>query len=148
MAPITEIIEIDRRPEDVFAYVTDPSHVSEWQESAVSVRQHGTGPVADGTRVVITRRVGRRDMTMTVELTDLNPPKSWSVRGVDGPVRGMFKGTIDPLRDGTASRVTMALDFEGRGFGKLLVPLVVRRQASREMPKNSRKLKQLLESSS
>ena len=146
MAPITESIEIDRRPEDVFAYVTDPSHVSEWQESAVSVRQEGTGPVADGTRVVITRRVGRRDMTMTVELTDLNPPRSWSVRGVDGPVRGMFKGTIDPLRDGAASRVTMVLDFEGRGLGKLLVPLVVRRQARGEMPKNSQKLKQLLES--
>ena len=59
----------------------------------------------------------------------------------------MFKGTIDPLRDVAASRVTMVLDFEGRGLGKLLVPLVVRRQARREMPKNSRKLKQLLESS-
>jgi uncharacterized protein YndB with AHSA1/START domain len=145
MAPITQSIEIDRRPEDVFAYVTDPSHVSEWQESAVSVRQEGTGPVADGTRVVVTRRVGRRDMAMTVELADLNPPRSWSVRGVDGPVRGMFKGTIDPLRDGAASRVTMVLDFEGHGLGKLLVPLVVRRQASREMPKNQQKLKQLLE---
>jgi len=30
-------------------------------------------------------------------------------------------------------------------LGKLLVPLVVRRQASREMPKNQQKLKQLLE---
>jgi len=145
MAPITQSIEIDRRPEDVFAYVTDPSHVSEWQESAVSVRQEGTGPVADGTRVVVTRRVGRRDMAMTVELADLNPPRSWSVRGVDGPVRGMFKGTIDPLRDGAASRVTMVLDFEGHGLGKLLVPLVVRRQASREMPKHQQTLKQLLE---
>ena len=147
MAPITQSIEIDRRPEDVFTYVTDPSHVPEWQESAVSVRQQGTGPVVDGTRVVITRRVGRRDMAMTVELTDLNPPTSWSVRGVHGPVRGMVKGTIDPLRDGAASRVTMVLDFEGHGLGKLLVPLVVRRQARREMPKNSQKLKQLLERS-
>jgi hypothetical protein len=41
----------------------------------------------------------------------------------------------------------MTLDFEGRGLGKLLVPLVVRRQARGEMPKNSLKLKQLLESS-
>src|SRR4029453_3967766 len=112
MAPITESIEIDRRPEDVFAYVTDPSHVSEWQESAVSVRQQGTGPVADGTRVVVTRRVGRREMAMPGEITDLHPPSGWGVRGVDGPVRGMFKGTIDPLRDGAASRVTMTLDFE------------------------------------
>jgi len=146
MAPITESIEIDRRPDEVFAYVIDPAHVADWQESVVSVRREGTGPVTDGTRVKVTRRVGRRDMSMTVQLADLNPPKSWSVRGVDGPVRGIFKGAIDPLRDGAASRVTMTLDFEGHGFGKLLVPLVVRRQASRELPKNCRKLKEQLES--
>jgi hypothetical protein len=106
----------------------------------VSVRQQGTGPVADGTRVEITRRVWRRDMTMTVELTDLNSPRSWSIRGVDGPVRGMVKGTIDPLGEGAATRVTMVLEFEGHGLGKVLVPLLVRRQASREMPKNLQKL--------
>jgi uncharacterized protein YndB with AHSA1/START domain len=147
MAPITESIEIARRPEDVFAYVTDPSHVPDWQDSVVRVSREGSGPVGDGTRVVVTRRVGRREMAMTVELSDLHPPTSWTVRGVDGPVRGMVKGTIDSLQDGQASRVTMVLDFEGHGFGKLLVPLVVRRQAASEMPKNQQKLKQLLESS-
>jgi uncharacterized protein YndB with AHSA1/START domain len=147
MAPITESIEIARRPEDVFAYVTDPSHVPDWQDSVVRVSREGSGPVGDGTRVVVTRRVGRREMAMTVELSDLHPPTSWTVRGVDGPVRGMVKGTIDSLQDGQASRVTIVLDFEGHGFGKLLVPLVVRRQAASEMPKNQQKLKQLLESS-
>jgi hypothetical protein len=37
--------------------------------------------------------------------------------------------------------VTIELDFEGRGLGKLLVPLVVRRQAQQEMPRNMRSLK-------
>jgi len=37
MAPIVESIEISRSPEDVFPYVTDPSHLPEWQESVVSV---------------------------------------------------------------------------------------------------------------
>jgi len=41
---------------------------------------------------------------------------------------------------------TMVLDFEGHGIGKLLVPLVVRRQAASEMPKNQQKLKHRLES--
>lgn len=75
----------------------------------------------------------------------MRPPANWVVRGVDGPVRGMVRGTVDSLQDGQASRVTMVLDFEGHGIGKLLVPLVVRRQAASEMPKNSRKLKKLLE---
>ena len=38
MAPIVNSVEISRRPEDVFAYVTDPTHLPEWQESVVSVR--------------------------------------------------------------------------------------------------------------
>jgi uncharacterized protein YndB with AHSA1/START domain len=149
MAPIVESIEISRRPEDVFSYVTDPSRLPEWQESVVSVRREGEGdaPVAVGSRVVVTRRVGRREVAMTTELTELNPPSGWAGRGIDGPVRGIVKGTIEPLGDGERSRLTIALDFEGHGIGKLLVPLVVRRQAQAEMPRNQQKLKQRLESS-
>jgi uncharacterized protein YndB with AHSA1/START domain len=146
MAPITVSVEIARPPEEVFAYVTDPSHLSEWQESVVRVQREGSGPASEGTRVGLTRRVGRiREIDMTAEVTEVRPPTSWVVRGVDGPVRGVVRGTVDPLQDGRASRVTLVLDFEGHGFGKLLVPLVVRRQASSEMPKNVQKLKQLLE---
>jgi uncharacterized protein YndB with AHSA1/START domain len=145
MAAIVESIEIARRPEEVFSYVTDPSRLPEWQQSVVSARKEGDAPLGVGTRAVVTRRVGRRELTMTAELAELNPPSSWVVRGVDGPVRGIVRGTIEPLGDGERSRVTIALDFEGHGIGKLLVPLVVRRQARAEMPRNQRKLKELLE---
>jgi uncharacterized protein YndB with AHSA1/START domain len=145
MAPIVESIEISRRPEDVFSYVTDPSRLPEWQESVVAVRREGDAPLAVGSRVVVTRRVGRRELAMTAEFAELTPPSSWAVRGVDGPVRGMVKGTIAPLGNGERSRVSMALDFEGHGIGKLLVPLVVRRQARAEMPRNQQKLKERLE---
>jgi hypothetical protein len=50
MAPIVNSIEISRRPEDVFTYLTNPSHLPDWQESAVSVR--GDAPLAVGSRVV------------------------------------------------------------------------------------------------
>ena len=146
MAPIVQSVEISRSPEDVFAYVTDPSRLAEWQESVVSSRLEGAGPRAVGSRVTVTRRVGRGERTMTAELTELNPPGSWAVRGIDGPIRGNVNGTVEPLDDGTRSRVTISLDFEGHGIGKLLVPLVVRRQAQKEMPKNQQNLKERLES--
>jgi hypothetical protein len=53
--------------------------------------------------------------------------------------------TVEPLGGTARSRVTIALDFEGHGIGKLLVPLVVRRQARDEMPANLKRLKQRLE---
>jgi hypothetical protein len=78
--------------------------------------------------------------------TELDPPRGWAGRGIDGPVRGIIRGTTEPIGGGERSRVTIALDFEGRGIGKLLIPLVVRRQARTEMPKNLQRLKQRLES--
>jgi uncharacterized protein YndB with AHSA1/START domain len=145
MSAIKESIDISRRPEDVFAYVTDPSHIPEWQESAVSVRPVGDAPGGVGSRVVVTRRIGRREIPMTMEVTELDPPRHWSIDGVDGPVRGHVHGTIEPLGDGERSRVTLSLDFEGHGIGKVLVPLVVRPQVRKEMPRNEQKLKGVLE---
>ena len=144
MARIVNSIEISRRPEDVFAYVTDPSHLPDWQESVVSVRTNG--PFAVGSQVVVTRRVGRLERAMTNEVTELTPPTAWGIRGIDGPIRGNVKGTVEPLGDGERSRVTISLDFDGHGIGKLLLPLVVRRQVQAEMPRNLQRLKERLES--
>jgi uncharacterized protein YndB with AHSA1/START domain len=146
MAPIVSSIEIARPPEEVFAYVSDPSRLAEWQESVVSAHAEGGGAPAVGSKVVTTRKIGRLERTMTMEVTNMSPARSWAVRGIDGPVRGVVNGTVEPLDDGARSRVTIELDFEGHGLGKLLVPLVVRRQAQKEMPKNQRNLKERLES--
>jgi hypothetical protein len=97
--------------------------------------------------VTQTRRIGRGERTMTAEVTEHSPPRRWAFRGIDGPVRAIGKGIIEPLEDGARSRVTIELDFEGHGIGKLLVPIVVRRQARRELPKNQQNLKERLESS-
>ncbi|MGQ4382226.1 SRPBCC family protein [Streptomyces sp. SAS_270] len=145
MSAIKETIDIDRSPEDVYAYVTDPSHLPEWQESAISAHQVGEIPIGVGSRVAVTRRVGRREFPMTMEVTEFDPPRSWSMRGVDGPVRGKVHGTIEALGDGSSSRLTLDLDFESHGMGKVLVPMVIRPHARKEMPRNEAALKTLLE---
>lgn len=146
MAPIVNSVEISRSPEDVFAYVTDVPRLSEWQEGVVSARLEGEGPPRQGARATMTRRVGPREQTLTVEMTEFSPPRSYVFRGLDGPIRPLVNGKVEPLGDGTSSRFTVELDFEGHGFGKLLVPLV-RRQFQRELPANHQNLKRQLESS-
>jgi uncharacterized protein YndB with AHSA1/START domain len=146
MAPIVETVEISRPPEDVFAYMTDPARQTEWQESLVSSRLEGGGTPSVGSRVTQTRRVGRGERTMTLEVTEHNPPRRFAFRGIDGPVRAIGGGTIEALDDGSRSRVTIQLDFEGHGIGKVLVPLVVRRQARNELPRNQQRLKERLQS--
>ncbi|MBT2489427.1 SRPBCC family protein [Streptomyces sp. ISL-96] len=147
MSAIKEAVDIARRPEDVFAYVTNASHLPEWQENAVSVRPVGDAPLGVGSQFVVTRRIGRREIPMTMEVDELEAPRSWHMHGIDGPVRGDVTGTIEPLGDGERSRLTLSLDFEGHGIGKLLVPLVVRPQVTKELPRNEQNLKRVLERS-
>jgi uncharacterized protein YndB with AHSA1/START domain len=145
MAAIVQSIEISRRPGDVFSYVTDFAHFPEWQGGVVSARRDRGGPVSVGSKAVVIRRVGPRALSGTEEIIELDPVKRWTVRGAGGPVLAIAKGTIEPLDDGARSRVTIALEFEGRGIGRLLVALVVRRQARRQLPSNEHNLKAVLE---
>jgi hypothetical protein len=84
-------------------------------------------------------------LAATEEITELSPPRAWAVRAAGGPLTATAKGMIEPLDDGQRSRVTIALEFEGHGIGKLLLPLVIRRQARKQLPKNGRQLKEALE---
>ncbi len=145
MAEIVESIEISRRPEDVFSYVADPSHHPEWIESVVSAPREGDAPLVLGSRVLATRRVGPWKLRYTEEMIALHPPRSWANRGVGGiPVIAVANGTVEPLDDGKRSRVTIACEFQGHGIGKLLVPLLARRLA-KQLPRDERKLKEVLE---
>jgi uncharacterized protein YndB with AHSA1/START domain len=147
MAPLVHSVEIDRRPEDVFAYVTDPSRFAEWQEAVVRASRIDEGPIQQGSKISLTRKVGKREQTMTSELTEFSPPRSYAFRVLDGPVRARGRGSFEPLADGERTRFTFEIDFDGHGIGKLLVPLFVRRQAAKELPESHESLKKRLESS-
>ncbi|MGW4340311.1 SRPBCC family protein [Rhodococcus koreensis] len=146
MAPITTSIDVDRPPVQVFAYVTDPTRFVEWQKGVVSGHMDGNGTPRVGEKCLTTRRIGFAERPVTSELTHIDPPSAWGVHGVDGPIRAVVNVTVDPLDSGSRSRVTIAVDFEGHGIGKVLVPLAVRPQARKEMPNNLATLKRRLES--
>jgi uncharacterized protein YndB with AHSA1/START domain len=145
MPALVSTIEIARPPDEVFSYVTDPTRFPEWQYDVVSVRMEGTDPPGVGSRFTTTRRIGRSERTMTQEITEVDAPRHWAARGVDGPIRPSADLTVEPLDEGTRSRLRIALDFAGHGPGALLVP-VVRRIAAKGAPLSYQNLKKRLES--
>ena len=140
----TTTIDIDQPAEQVYAYVTDPTQFHEWQEGVVSGGLKEPGAAQVGSHCQMVRRIGGADRPSTSVVTKLDPPTSWAVRGIDGPIRAQVDVTVQP-HDATRTRVTIDVDFEGHGIGKVLVPLLVRRQAAKEMPENLRRLKTRLE---
>jgi hypothetical protein len=148
MAPIVTSAEIGRPAEEVFAYATDPGRFSEWQQGVVDGHMDspggGTSAPAVGARCVTTRRIGGANRPSTSELVQIDPPRAWAVRGTDGPIRAAVDVLVEPLA-GDRSRLTISVNFTGYGIGKILVPLMVRREARKEMPENMAALKQLIE---
>jgi uncharacterized protein YndB with AHSA1/START domain len=138
MAALVSTIEIERRPEEVFTVASNPLRFAEWQPDVVNVR------MLEDARFATTRRISGAKRTMIQQITRNDPPRGWAAHGIDGPIRPHATITIEPVNEGTRSRVTFTLDFEGHGIGVALVPLV-RRQAQTAAPISYRNLKQLLE---
>jgi hypothetical protein len=148
MAAIVASIEVGRSASEVFAYATNPARFSEWQKGVVDGHMESssdaTGWPAVGARCVTTRRIGGANRPATAELVHIDPPRTWGVRGLDGPIRAAVDVVVEPVTD-VRSRLTISVDFTGHGVGKVLVPLVVRREARKEMPDNVAALKQRME---
>ena len=148
MSAIVTSTEVERPAADVFAYATDPARFSEWQQGVVDGHMDGpakdAGPPSVGSKCVTTRRIGGANRPSTSELVHIDPPRTWSVRGIDGPMRAAVDVLVEPVTS-SRSRLTITVDFTGHGIGKILVPLMVRPEARKEMPANIEMLKQRLE---
>jgi uncharacterized membrane protein len=145
MAQIVDTVEIDRPPDEVFAYMDQLERHGEWQADIQSVRVETEGPTRVGTRATDRRKTPMGSMETTYEITEHDPPRKAAFRGVNGPVRPVGSVTVEPLDGGTRSRVTLSMDMVGHGIGKLLAPMA-RMQARKDVPKAQRKMKEILES--
>ena len=138
------MIEIDRAPHEVFAYVEELDRHSEWQDAIVSARKEPPGPTRVGTRSLETRRVPGGPWEFVSEIIEYDPPRRMVARGMNGPLRPTVTVTIESLDNGSRSRFTLELELEGRGIGRLFA-LLARRSARSQVPRDQARLKQILE---
>ena len=142
---IKHSIDINRPAEEVFAYLDQLDRHSEWQSSLVSAKVETEGPTRVGTRVVERRKTPGGVRTIPYEITEHEPPYKASFRGTGGPVRPVGTLIVDPVGE-SSSRMTLELDLEGHGIGKLFA-ILARRQAAKEVPQDHEKVKELIENS-
>ena len=97
MAPLTSSIEVAQPPEVVFTYATDPTRFAEWQEGVVGGHLANGGSPTVGDTCMTTRRIGFAERRVTSRITHIDPPRSWGVNGVDGPIRATVEVNVSPL---------------------------------------------------
>jgi uncharacterized protein YndB with AHSA1/START domain len=142
--PITAAVDIALSPSQVFAYVTDPSHLPEWQVDVRRASFDEPATVGVGARGQEVRHVMGADRPITWEVTDYDPHRRYGVRGIDGPVRAHVMIDLTPNTDGTRTHLEYGIDFEGHGIGKLIAP-VARKGARKDLATTLDRLRARLE---
>jgi carbon monoxide dehydrogenase subunit G len=125
-------IEIARTPEEVFAYLTDVANVTEWQSGVRSSELKGD-------RIEETRSFLGREVHTTLEILESDPPRVFTLKAVNGPVRFTVTHTLEPTGTGTRLAVVAEGDVPGFASG------IVAQQAKRQFSKDFKRLKEILE---
>ena len=147
MATITKSVNINKPPDEVFAYLDDLSKHPEWQPQIESRRIITDGPTRVGTEIDDTRVVGGGRKI----------PMHWKVTEHDAAARRssfetieskMLKpsGVISVAPAGEGSEVTFQFNTNPFGFGKLLSPLI-NRDVDKTIAANLERLMERLERS-
>ena len=111
-------ITIDRPIGVVFAFLVDGENNPLWRTSVTDIKRV---PGKSNTfKQGMKGPVGRVDADY--EITEIKPNESIDIRSIAGLARPFARFHVEP--EGSATRVTYSLRFEGRGPAKLMEPLV------------------------
>ena len=83
---ITHALEINRQPEDVFAYITDPQKLPTWQPTTVAVERERTGALVLGERFAEIHEALGRETRTTVDVVAYEEPRVFELHVVNGPL--------------------------------------------------------------
>lgn len=114
-------VDTNASPEAVFAYLSDFTTTNEWDPGTVrTTLLSGDGGV--GTTYANTSKFMGRETELTYEVVRHEPNTVFALRGENKSVIANDSMEIEP--NGFASRVTYTADFEFKGFGRFIAPLL------------------------
>jgi carbon monoxide dehydrogenase subunit G len=132
-------IEIERSPEDVYAFLADPENLPKWQSGVMTVE-----PLTETRFTEVRTFVGRR-VESTIDVTVAEPGREFSLRTAAGPVRFVIRHVLEPAGEGR-TRLRVQGETEGAGGLFKLGGRMLRRAAERRAEEDFARLKELLES--
>jgi uncharacterized protein YndB with AHSA1/START domain len=142
MIDFTVETQIARPVHDVFAYATDPDHLSTWQTNTVSAQREDDGLYGVGSRLrEVHRAPGGKELESVVEVVEYVPDRVFALEVKEGtPIHGHI--TFDAAGGGTRMRFRA----HGRLTGptRIIEPLVGR-MLRKQFTQQLAKLKRVLE---
>ena len=113
---------IERRPAEVFAFVSDMANAPRWIPEVVSVEKRTPGAVGLGTAYDQLMRLGGQELASSMTVTEYDPPRAYAHEGGGSTGRFRARFVFEPEGDGT--RVTHEYEVTLLGAMKMLSPVV------------------------
>ena len=143
MITVDHSTTINRDPAEVFAYATDPSKNTEWDEDLIESKMISDGPMEVGSVVTDKRKFLGRDMDSEMEVTKYGAGKIFAVKTKSGPVPFEITYSFSPADGGT--KVDIHAEGEPAGFFKLAGGAMAK-ELEKSLKKTTAKMKEILES--
>ena len=137
----TNMITINRRPDEVFAFLAHFENVPLWNYAIAETRKVTDGPVGVGSRYRQTRTLPTRSEE-TLAVTEFEPVHRLSIEGALGPFEGEIRYLLEPA--GNATVLTNTMTLQASGPLRLVAPLAAPRVKA-AVAANLDTLKQILE---
>lgn len=133
---------INRPPQEVFDFITNPANTPKWQNGTESGKWVSEVPGGVGSIFHTVGRVMGREIDMDIEISQWNRPSLWGLRGKSGPLKFENTNKFEPKDGGTL----LVQSFEGEvgGFFKLAEGLAIN-QMKKQVEGDGQSLKKLLE---
>jgi uncharacterized protein YndB with AHSA1/START domain len=123
-------IEIDRPPDEVFAFFADPARDRAWRPHVKEIAAQGPAGVGATIHQVV-EGPGGRGIPADIEITAYEPPTRYAFRVIAGPARPIGEFRFSPSGAGTS--VAFALRAELGGIKGLLLGRPVQASMNGEM---------------
>ena len=124
MAGFERSEHIARPHPQVWDFFVNHDNATKWNPDIVGLRQITDGPVGVGTKFLETRRVGKKEHTVTLEITDFEEGRKYAGTVEAAGIRGTYTYRFEPRGDET--EVKLVAEIHGKGIAKLMLPLVKR----------------------
>ena len=131
MASAQRTVRIEREPETVFAFLTDPSNDRSWRSAVKEIT--ADGPPGAGRRIhQVVAGPGGRGINADIEVTAYEPPTRYAFRTTSGPVRPEGEYRIAAAGTG-ATDVGFSLRADVSGWKRLVMGGMVQKSMDAEM---------------
>ena len=122
MITLEKSIFINRPPQEVWDFISNPANMTQWQGATESAEWSSEGPPGVGSTLRQVSKFLGRKIEGTSEVTAWDPPNEYGQKSVGGPITFEVTGKHEPKENGT--QINVRFQAEVGGFFKIAEGLV------------------------